>query len=637
MSTEAEFEAIINHVTSSIGTLAGNAAATVASAVAVAQQPVVFPRPPTKIVAQEESSIDGFHFAPQTKAAPGLPPWINPEWPTAPETKSVPDIEVGELPDAPTLQFPTFSYPLPSGFPQFTGDPPDHPQLESIPLAPDLTPTFTPRYLPFGPLPGVSLAIGDAEFLSAPAALGFDAEVFARTVEQHRAALFSGSGELPGISGLQVEIQSLTNTALTTLLPALIDELRDRFTNRYAYPVKNLADIENRMQARAQAEQARVSATLIDRSGWDVPDAIVAAQQATVDQIAAGWQAQIDAGMTVKSEERALALFQHAAETYVSLSHALIQFLVRAGEEVINAHQWAVEYAKQSINALLAVFDAQNYRLYDVEFKQAEVQLALFEARLSVNTMAYEVAQAEIEGEQGRQAQDKNLIAQYAAESEQLQLDQKVLAGQVAAARTELALKGIPFDIMEARLRAFETRVTAHLEQVKGLEAEIRLNNGLVDGQLKIIDGFVAETDGFEAEVRALRQAATGKSETNQNIIEEFRLRVKAALAPVSGDLAEATYDLAAYRAQAESFLTDARLAIRQLEQAEKYLNAESKGQAEAYRLTREQILDIATTEAARLGAIAEVNAQGAEIIAGMAEGAMSAATGIASVIFEEF
>jgi hypothetical protein len=50
----------------------------------------------------------------------------------------------------------------------------------------------------------------------------------------------------------------------------------------------------------------------------------------------------------------------------------------------------------------------------------------------------------------------------------------------------------------------------------------------------------------------------------------------------------------------------------------------------------RERINDAAKLELERLKAIAEVNQRGAQVMASMAEGAMSAANGIASVIFDE-
>jgi hypothetical protein len=55
-----------------------------------------------------------------------------------------------------------------------------------------------------------------------------------------------------------------------------------------------------------------------------------------------------------------------------------------------------------------------------------------------------------------------------------------------------------------------------------------------------------------------------------------------------------------------------------------------------AYRLTKENNLDLTNAELERITAIADVNALGASVMAQMATGAMSAATGIANVVLQE-
>lgn len=62
----------------------------------------------------------------------------------------------------------------------------------------------------------------------------------------------------------------------------------------------------------------------------------------------------------------------------------------------------------------------------------------------------------------------------------------------------------------------------------------------------------------------------------------------------------------------------------------------EQKGLFDAYQMTREQALSIAGKKLQILKAVAEVNNEGAQVLAQMAGGAMSAANGIAGVIFKE-
>ncbi len=94
---------------------------------------------------------------------------------------------------------------------------------------------------------------------------------------------------------------------------------------------------------------------------------------------------------------------------------------------------------------------------------------------------------------------------------------------------------------------------------------------------------------------------------------------------------------LAAYEVQLEDVLADARMALKQLSVDMEYDNRKVGAEQQALDATNQRSLALVRVELDRLKAIAEVNARGANIMANMAEGAMSAANGVAGVLFEEF
>jgi len=87
---------------------------------------------------------------------------------------------------------------------------------------------------------------------------------------------------------------------------------------------------------------------------------------------------------------------------------------------------------------------------------------------------------------------------------------------------------------------------------------------------------------------------------------------------------------------QVNNLLADAKLDRQSAKLELEFRIKKLEGELDAYRLTQERNVELMKTELARLKAIAEVNGQGANIMASMAQGAMSAANGIAAAIFSE-
>lgn len=82
--------------------------------------------------------------------------------------------------------------------------------------------------------------------------------------------------------------------------------------------------------------------------------------------------------------------------------------------------------------------------------------------------------------------------------------------------------------------------------------------------------------------------------------------------------------------------IATARLAVQKADVELRFIRDQADGQQDAYRLTQERGIKLMEVELERLRAIASVNGQGAEIMASMAQGAMSAANGVAYTVITE-
>jgi hypothetical protein len=180
-----------------------------------------------------------------------------------------------------------------------------------------------------------------------------------------------------------------------------------------------------------------------------------------------------------------------------------------------------------------------------------------------------------------------------------------------------------------ARIDALEAQINAKIANIDGDEAKVR-------GQLKKVEGYEAQVRGFLQLLETKQAIVEAESTRNAAVIEEFELRVKAAITALEKSALDNAYELKKYEIIAEDALADARLILREAQSELEFQAKKQEGQLDAYELTQERGVELMKTALERLRAIAEVNAQGANIMASMAQGAMSAANGVAAAILSE-
>ena len=570
---------------------------------------------------------------------PGFPPWPELALDPAPALRSLDTITAAFSADFPELTFPAFDYPAIAGLPDFDFIMPVVDSAVTMPDLPALEVGFTPDRMDSLPIVTPTLALPDTTFAPIDTTVSFDPNTFPVAYSRFKSDIFGGVGGLPGLDSLLTELRALTHTALDILLPELMALIRARMTDRYSPVLAYQSELQQRLIDRLDAERDRVLAMADDqdRSGWMLPAAARQALQAAAEQVAQAWRAHALSQHDTKTMELSLAFFESTGDLFENLYGGYLALRKGEIEQVLEAHRLSLAYAKQTISALLAQYEAENFTRNEIEQKKAEAQLAVFEAELKVAMTRFELAKAQLEAEQGRLENDSNLIKLYQADLTRADLDVKLYAAQVAAARSEVEVNSLPQEVFALQVRMFDALINAHESKVRAYLAEVATNEAVVDGELAKVKAFEAEAQAFNSLITAKAQLTGAQAERNKQVVDEFSALVKAELARIEQSSLKDQHGLAAYEVQLEDILADAKLALKKLSVDMEYDNRKVAAEQQALDATNQRALVLVHVELERLKAIAEVNARGASIMANMAEGAMSAANGVAGAVFEEF
>jgi len=661
MSAESELAGLITHATASAATLASKADSLINDAVAALESELKLGNVSSSYAehgmdfpsnfffsgspdnSQPKSGFwDGWFFdnvwyAPNPTTPNQEHPTSFPAWPhvslrTAPKTQELDTVtlDVDKF-TFPTLSFPRFLYPTVVGAPQFT---PSLPETDTITLpdAPKIESVYTPQFLDPGSVDSVTLTV------EPPTLADLDMEI--PSVDGvFNTALGDFSDSMEGESGPGRSIASLdtwSSELCRRLMPMVFDIIRDRLDNKESVVWPKNKQLRERLTDRLTEEQTRFNTAIEDRSGWNLPAAVLAAKAGTAKQLISAWQSAAEEQVDLGELTDATAFFELCANLVKTYSVHIQKLKGQEIQLIFEAHKTALAYAKQVVTALLAEYSAENYVKADIKLQQDEALLKQFEAELTIALLNYENAKARLQSEVALQERDAVSVQKLTAEMAEAEHTARRTAALVAARRTEVALRKLPIEQFELQVKAFNAKINAHEAQVDALVAEVEGDQNRVSGQLKKLAGYEASVQGFRQLIATKQLRGEAQSVRNESVLNEFQQRVKAALAPVDQATLKAAYDYKKYEVQISNLLADAQLALNTARMELNFKDKKKEGEQEVYQLNQERNFELMKSELARMQAIAEVNAQGSSILAEMARGAMSAANGVVSVVLKE-
>lgn len=574
----------------------------------------------------------------------GMPPIPATEPPEPPEFRDMSiyngqPLEEEQWPVLPQWSWPPFQRPDPPNAPP-------EPTLESAPF-PDLTLPLAPEIVFPGPVGllsvesvAASLTINlpnlDLLIPPDPALPAVDSSAEARM----RDGLMGGVAGMPGLTGLLADADDFTVRA-RSLLDPLLNVIEGRFADRHAavFSTKEqrIADLADTRLALLSARTETDLTDLIDRSGWTLPAPVQAALRQRVQQQVVALDGMRTDGRALRVMDQARRMMAFCTELYGSLREGLETLRSTEIDAILGAHDAAVRLARQKIETLAQIFEAEHFRKYDLRTAYAEARLKVFESELAVERLRYDTIRQQIANEGLRQDQDRALVEQYETEAAIRTARLGVIEAQIDAARAEIDFQAFDTERFQARIDWFAARVNADEARLRRMLAEIEGNEAELQRQTAALQQYEMEMRGYEKHINVKSEDGNKKSAINDAMMDAYQGTIRAATLPVEHSLLLARQQLAAHEINAKIFSQDADLS-RKLQKIDMdFLEQRQRLRRDVLRTFQELAADATETELGRRQAVAQVNARGAAVLANMGQGAMSAATMVGGGILEEF
>jgi hypothetical protein len=631
MSASDEVNDILNYARSSTSALASSTTAIVNTAIAAISQNLTLSDAGAYSFSEQPVSV----FTVATETPPAFPLWAEFAEVAFPSIQEVDEIKFESKLLYPQIFLPSPSYGAPTSLADFTKTLPLVDTDLALPDLPSVERTVTlPEKPILAEITVPELTLSTPIFATASVDATVDPNAFQTAFQQFSSDIFNGAGGLPGLESLLADQSAWSDRVLNTLMPLMAEQINQRFAQKYAPALAFQTQLQQRLTDRLNDEQQR--AALQDRSGWDLPQAVRQAMQATLDQIAYSWKQHAASQVATQAAEQSLAVFEAYGALFEALNSSVQRLKSKEIEYVLEAHRMAIAYAKRAVDALLAQYEIENFTQQEVAFKNAEAQLQVFEAELKVALLRYDIADARLQVEQAKQDNDTALIRLYQTEMEATSADIQVFASQVAASRTELELKTFPIDAFVLEVKTFEAKIAAYESRIDAQIANLQGDSAQVEAELAKVKLFEGQVQSYEKVIETQKQIMAAQSDRNTAVVGEFTAAVDGQLYETKKALGKNRYDLSKYQVLADDSLEDAKLELAAAQAVLKFNQENQANVMKAYRLTKERNLELLEAELDRITALSNVNAIGAATMAKMATGAMSAATGIANVVIQE-
>lgn len=647
MSASDYVSSILGVVVSNIGSLSSEASKLIENANNALEDDVTFPEPGV-VINQSWEYQPKYTLANRVDGLPDISGLTKPPEPpkygsgVAPPPGYESDADI----DPPGTFFPSIPQtPEPvAPPPKFEYDPSllgSESSSTTTPQHPDITPGFSLNLLSINQSLVSNLTINLPPITFIPVDVKLPPFNIEEDTTQFKSFVFNGASGIPGINELSIEADKFPDAVITVLSGQVYGVIADRLINSYTTINQNketlLQSFFVSKQTLIEQQQDLALNSIIHRSGWILPQAIQHALYSQSKQLMDSWIEHAGMERRTQQMEHAQKLLEVCVDVYGKLREAVEQFRNKEVEMILSAHRDSIQYSQTRVKILNKIFDIDNYRKYDLELKKFDALLKQFEMQLQIDSTRYEFVKSQIELEKFKQEQDGLLVKQYSAEADVLKVNIGIVKQQIEAVKQEIKFKEFPIKKFQAKIDVFSTQVNAEEANLKNLLSRIEGNDLAVQQELMKIKAYETEIKGSEEYTSASSGKTDAQSAKNRAMMSAYEGTAKAAVLPVEYSLLNAKYDLYTHQINAENFLSDGQLSIKIKESDFEFMKQKRELRDELLRDMKEMTLDIAETEIDRKKAIADVSIQCANVIASMAEGAMSAGNLVASTVLQEF
>jgi len=510
----------------------------------------------------------------------------------------------------PTLNLPTFDYTVPTKLSSFTKTAPDIDESVDIPEAPTFSYPDLPTLLTLNTDIELSDLVIPGHNFTNPSYNNILSDNF-------YTAFTAGQAKLPNYDdygnqlvnrfypNVQAAMQALISRA-SGILDGTQTALTDNHDQHYYELLRSRIATE-----RDKAVQAVDDASVV--AGWDLPGLVRAAGQKRIQQESTASLNNAALEVYVKRADRELQHLQFVMQVVPPLQASAIALFGQAWGMQMQAFDGALRFADTAIKFAHAVY-ALKQRDFEIEQGLLESQIRILEALLKAELAKADITQKKLEIERLKESINKDQIELYTAQLQGQETKARLYASQIDALRQTIAARKLPLEVFSAEVDAFGKLADAKRAEYAMVEAQISGDKAKTEGELAKLRVYETKANVFGAVVGAKSKRIDGQIQRNQQILEEFKTRMRAEVDLTQIDATIAAHSLDAYKAMSAVYIaeTQAELEQAKFDFTKKLEDAKLKLEQTSMAFDRQfKALEIEMT---RVKATADISLAGAEV-----------------------
>ena len=520
----------------------------------------------------------------------------------------------------PTLNLPTFDYTVPTKLSSFTKTAPDIDESVDIPEAPTFSYPDLPTLLTLNTDIELSDLVIPGHNFTNPSYNNILSDNF-------YTAFTAGQAKLPNYDdygnqlvnrfypNVQAAMQALISRA-SGILDGTQTALTDNHDQHYYELLRSRIATE-----RDKAVQAVDDASVV--AGWDLPGLVRAAGQKRIQQESTASLNNAALEVYVKRADRELQHLQFVMQVVPPLQASAIALFGQAWGMQMQAFDGALRFADTAIKFAHAVY-ALKQRDFEIEQGLLESQIRIFEALLKAELAKADITQKKLEIERLKESINKDQIELYTAQLQGQETKARLYASQIDALRQTIAARKLPLEVFSAEVDAFGKLADAKRAEYAMVEAQISGDKAKTEGELAKLRVYETKANVFGAVVGAKSKRIDGQIQRNQQILEEFKTRMRAEVDLTQIDATIAAHSLDAYKAMSAVYIAETQAELEQamFDFTKKLEDAKLKLEQTSMAFDRQfKALEIEMT---RVKATADISLAGAEVLARTGQAAIS-------------
>lgn len=257
---------------------------------------------------------------------------------------------------------------------------------------------------------------------------------------------------------------------------------------------------ENALWARAKDRELRALAGNEDQidkeiagKGWQLPTGTLVALRQRALQDTHEKLNELHREIVVARADLFRKAREFAINKGMDLEQMLLTYHGAVQERAFNAAKMVAEFAVMVLNA--------NISRYNIQLEAYKAYVSSYEIRVRSVLATIEAYKAEIEAAISKHEANKAQVELYNAQLNGANTLTQLYATEMQAARVATEIEG-------EKINRFRALVDAYVAQIGATEANVRLYDSVIKGELSKVEIFKSQVDAYNSQVNALKAKA---------------------------------------------------------------------------------------------------------------------------------